>query len=121
MALLERSIASLRFTAANERGLQDGLAEHLSSVAPHCFAREYSLGPKDRPDFFSLAHGIAIEVKWGVSGGSVPKIVAQLLRYAEHPSVRGVILCTPSRRVLSAVPTEVRGIPVTGVALRTGF
>lgn len=120
-AALAEALRCVRFTAANERRLQDGIEQHLAAWSPGLFQREYRLSPSDRPDFFAPASGLVVEIKWAPSGGSVAKVAAQLSRYAEHAAVRAILVCSPSRRVISQIPTSIGRVPVHGVVLTTGF
>jgi hypothetical protein len=123
-ASLERIVAALstaRFTVSNEEALQRGVAVQLEAAAPGMFAREQRLSQRDRPDFFALAIGIVVEVKWGRSGGSDTSVYRQLARYAEDPRVRAIVFATPSRRVASAIPDLVGSVPVRRVVLHTGL
>lgn len=112
-------LSRARFTASSEARLQDGIAVMLEREFPGQFIREHRLSGRDRPDFFGA--GIAIETKWGTSGGSLLSVVRQLSRYAEHEAVKSIIFCSPSRRVASGIPEQIGGVPVTRVALHTGI
>jgi hypothetical protein len=116
-----RALDTVRFSATTERRLQYGIAAVLESQFPGAFEREVALTMRDRPDFLNRADGIVLEVKHGASGGSVRDVFAQLQRYAEHPMVRTIVLATPSRRVATAIPPMVGGIPVSPVVLHLGF
>lgn len=109
----------VRFTAASEDDLQQGVYSVLETKHPLAFYREYPLSRRDRPDFFNPEDGIVIEAKWGPSGGSVAKVFGQLARYAEHESVKAIVFASPSRRVVSQLPEQIGGVSITGVVLTT--
>jgi hypothetical protein len=124
MTLGERvalELDDVRFTAANEKALQQAIGERLEAAFPGDFVAEFVLGPRERPDFFAPKYGIVLEVKFGRKAGSATDVFSQLRRYAEHPNVRFIVLATPSRRVASAIPEELGGVPITRVVLMTGL
>lgn len=115
------ALEHIRFTVASEADLQRGIAAVLHEHFSGRFAREHHLSASCRPDFWFPAEGLAIEVKWRPSGGSVQKIVSQLARYASCPDVKDLLVLSPSRRVLAALPAFICGIRVSSVLLGTGF
>jgi hypothetical protein len=73
------------------------------------FEREVRLAATDRIDFL-IESGIGVEVK---IQGSALAATRQLLRYAEHPRVRELILFTTRSQIV--VPSELGGKPVVTV------
>lgn len=117
-------ISPMIFVVASEAELQGGVARVLDAHYPGTFRREERLTERDRPDFWSPAFAIAIEVKLKPSGGSPTKVTSQLQRYAQS-GAKVIILATPSRRVLSAMPAYVQGpnrpVPILPLLLNTGM
>jgi hypothetical protein len=111
---LREVLGSYRYNHANERDLQDGIAQVLATRGIR-FDREVVLGPKDRPDF--MVDGIAVEVK--VDGG-LSDVTRQLHRYAQHAQVRALLLVT-SRAQLGNQPGKMNGKPVTVLVLLGGL
>jgi hypothetical protein len=106
---LREVLGSYRYTFANEKDLQDGLARVLFQRGIR-FDREVRLPPltkddrvKDIPDF--MVDGIAVEVK--VDGG-LSDVTRQLHRYAQRKEVRSLLLVT-SRAALGNQPAEMNG------------
>lgn len=102
---LRQVLGSFRYTFANERDLQDGLAQALHTRGIR-FDREVPLTPDDRPDF--MVEGIAVEVK---IGGGLSDVTRQLHRYAQHKGVRALLLVT-ARCQLGNLPRKMSGKPV---------
>lgn len=120
-ARIANALTHVRFTVSNEAALQRGIADVMTRDFAGAFVREHRLSAQCRPDFWFAADGIAVEVKWRPSGGSVREVVAQLARYASCEGVRAIVLATPSRRVIASVPRFVCGVPVTTAPLTTGL
>ena len=111
----------IRFCASSEAGMQQGIEMILQERYPNAFIREFVLSIQNRPDFFNPHNGIVIEVKWASSGGSSNRVAEQISRYATSPRVRSIIVCSPSRRALAALPKSVQGIFVHSAVLSTGI
>jgi len=105
ISLIERH----RFSFADERELQDGIAAVL---APLDVAREVRFGPADRIDFL-LPGGIGIEVK---VDGSLPALTRQVHRYAQREEIAALVIVT-SRRRLADLPDAINGKPVRVVVV----
>ena len=101
---------------ADERELQERIAVALARATGipggvDDVTREHRLDARSRPDFLvwtGAATGIAVEVK---IAGSPQDVLRQLLRYAEHPAVSGVLLVTTRSRHRGIVPAELLGKP----------
>lgn len=113
-------LGGFRYRFVSEVELQDGIAKVLHGANLN-FERELTLprvegvrmvaGVNDRPDF--IVDGIAVEVK--IKGG-LSALLRQMSRYADHPSIRGVLaIGTP--RWLDGVPSSLSGKPVHGLRL----
>lgn len=85
--------------------MQDDVDQVLSAAGV-TFTREARLDARDRPDFLTTS-GLAIELK--VAGGR-SAVVRQLLRYAEHEEVTGILLVTSRSRHLG-LPDLLGGKP----------
>lgn len=109
-----RSVADVvraaRFAFSDEDTLQAGIAEALRD-AGFTVAREVRLNARDRIDLL-VAGGIGIEVK---IAGPATRVIAQLRRYADHESIRELILVTRCARHFA--PPTLNGKPVTVVNL----
>lgn len=78
-----------RIPFGSESRMQRAVSDILSTVEMR-FEREVSLSPQDRIDFL-LESGIGIECK---VAGSKNETLRQLMRYAMHDRVVGLILVT---------------------------
>ena len=87
-------LRSWRFAVMNEAELQWAIGKLLTE-ARVAFIREFSLGRRDRVDFFLTANGIAVECK---CKGGYTEVVRQLHRYAEHEVVKEIVLVTKFMR-----------------------
>ncbi len=103
---LREVLGAYRYSFANERDLQDGIAQALFQRGIR-FDREVVLGPKDRPDF--MVDGTAVEVK---VDGSPAVILRQLARYAALPKVTALLLVTRKEQHARRFPSEVGGKPL---------
>lgn len=74
-----------------ERAQAQAMSAMVATWGPAAVAREYRLGPGDRPDFM-VAGGIVVELKG--PRHRQPSVQRQLERYAAHPEVNFVILVT---------------------------
>jgi hypothetical protein len=108
---LREVLGSYRYNHANERDLQDGIAQVLATRGIR-FDREVVLGPKDRPDF--MVDGIAVEVK---VDGSPAVILRQLARYASQKGVRAILLVTRKEQHAHRFPETVGGKPLDVLTL----
>lgn len=116
------ALSAARFTANTEDALQVGIWDLLRAQFPGAFVREYrGFNRRDRPDFYCESGGIVLEVKISTSGGTAPKVFAQLGRYAEHPAVKEIVFASPSRRIASLIGDRVGGKPITRVVLCTAY
>jgi hypothetical protein len=105
------ALKTIRVTKAGlqETELHDDVCAALAQ-AKITYRREYSFGPRCRADVW--VDGIVIEVK--KQRPARAKLLAQLLRYAEQPQVRAIVLVL-ERSV--PVPSEIEGKPVFVVSL----
>ena len=113
--VLGASFCTLRPDIASERALQNDIAGRFRMMLdPTTFAREHQLTPRDRPDFFvGFVRGVAVEVK---VKGTLASATRQLFRYAEHPTVTGVLLVTTLNR-LAVMPDTACGKPLAVLCL----
>lgn len=100
------SLSDARLPCGTEAKLQEAIAAHLCSLGV-VFNREHWLAESDRVDFL-LPNGLAVEVK---IRGSANEVMHQLMRYAQHETVRELLLVT-SKLTLASVPSELNGKPV---------
>lgn len=108
---LHQVLGSYRYSFANERDLQDGIAQALATRGIR-FDREVVLGPKDRPDF--MVDGIAVEVK---VDGTPAVILRQLDRYAAQKAVRAILLVTRKEQHARRFPEAIGGKPLDVLTL----
>ncbi len=99
------ALGAHRFPCGTEAAMQVGVAGVFEKVGI-AFAREHRFSAEDRVDFF--VDGVAVELK---IKGSVTDILRQLHRYAQHESVREVLLVT-TRNLHRDMPPEMNGKPV---------
>ncbi len=98
-------LRSVRFNWNTEAELQQGI-ETLFRRENIVYDREHRLSSKDRPDFW--VDGIAIEVK---IKGSATAMLLQIRRYAEHESIKAIIVITAKARHMQA-PESLNGKPI---------
>lgn len=103
-------IAGSRFTFANEKQLQDGIAMVLAPTGL-AVSREHRLSPTDVIDFLVESVGVEVKIK-----GAVGAVQAQLERYATHDTVTELVLVT-GRVQLTRMPRKLNGKPLTVVPL----
>lgn len=94
----------------DEYGYQSQLENFLVKFAPGKFTREMKLSETDRVDFF--VSGIAVELKLKCPTN---EILRQLARYAQHESVREILLLSATRAPLQKIPSTLNGKPVRGL------
>ena len=118
--VLEHAFSARRPSFANEAGLHARILSELllwlDGRPSGMVATEYRLGARDRLDAFvevSPAGGIAVEVK---TAGGLPAVARQLLRYAEHDEVTGILLVT-TRSAHEAIPSVLLGKPCRVLSL----
>lgn len=115
MADLVSLIRGHRFDLTTEDALQRGIAQLLErSRFEH--AREVALTKADRIDF--LVEGCGVECK---IDGSALSVLRQLHRYAQHASVRELLLVTTKTAHAHALPTTMNDKPVRGLVLYGAF
>ena len=101
----------LTFTSCNdEYGYQEQLEDWLNKTCRVLTSREVVLSPSDRVDF--MVDGIAVELKVKCSTN---EILRQLERYAQHESVREILLLSVTRAPLLKLPPSLNGKPVRGL------
>lgn len=100
-------LRTIRLPVGNELDMQDCVGLALLDLGVDC-QREHSFGPADRVDFFT-ASGLAIELK---IDGTRNAVLRQLMRYADHDSVKSLLLITACARHLGMPPT-IRNKPLT--------
>lgn len=104
-------IKELSFSpCADEYGYQDQLGDWLNRRCRILTSREVQLSPSDRVDF--MVDGVAIELKVKCSTN---EILRQLARYAQHDSVREILLLSVTRAPLLKLPPTLNGKPVRGL------
>lgn len=87
-----RVLALGRFDLNNETATQAAIDAFLRERLPDVkIEREFSLSPKDRPDFL-IDGRIVVEVK--IRGARKREVWDQLLRYAKHDRVTDLVLVT---------------------------
>jgi len=101
-----------RYRFATEADLQRGIGDVLRAAGEDVTA-ELKLSARDRIDFF-VAPGLGIEVK---VQGTDEAVHMQLLRYAEHGRIEGLLLVTGTNR-LRGVPASIEGKPVRVVLVQ---
>lgn len=105
-------VAQARVDLANEKASQADLnALLIAAYSAERVSREHRLGPGDIPDFLIDGRFI-IEMK-GMRHRADP-VVRQLLRYARHDQVEGMVLATARAMVL---PPQIGGKPLLVVNL----
>jgi hypothetical protein len=93
-----------------EVGIHDVIA-HALNEAGIAHEREYRLTASDRPDFFLVESGFAIEVK---KEAMCQGDLRQIGRYLEHPDCNG---CIAIGLRISGIPSEFVGKPIHQIAL----
>ncbi len=127
---VDELLRSVRLPQANERELQEAIAELLDDTQI-TYKREVRLCDEDRIDFMLRAiamevvtdvddpgedHEIGVEVKLD---GTLPQLIRQLDRYAQHDSVQGLLVVVARSRHL-AIPKKLNGKPVKVTFLGAG-
>ena len=106
----------------SEKELQHGVGQVLSGLNL-VFKPEYSLAPRDRIDFLITDDsGIGIECKSDDSKGgtSLASVTRQLMRYAQSPLVRELVLLTTMSKHKN-LPEVMNGKPLYIVHLLRSF
>jgi hypothetical protein len=115
--MMECDIADLlrhhRYPHTDEKQLQDGIEKVLQSCGID-YRREVRLTAQDRPDF--MVGTVAIEIK--IKGPFI-HVLRQLVRYAEHEQVTGLVLVTTKASHLN-MPAKLHGKPVVVASLMEG-
>lgn len=104
------ALRATRFAFANERDLQDGIAQAFDYFGVQ-FTREVEIATGDRIDF--LIGTIGVEVK---IGGSLANFTRQLHRYAQSDDISALVVVTGRRR-LEGLPETLAGKPIHIVGL----
>jgi hypothetical protein len=104
--LVVELLAGYRLRFGTELQLQDDIEAALGTGGLH-FAREHCLSGADRIDFYLSLLGIGIECK---TEGSISQAAAQLLRYAKHTTILGLVLVS-RRRGHQLSQTQLGGKP----------
>lgn len=107
---IAEKIASFRVRFGTEELLQEDIARVLAASGI-VFVREHHLSPDCRIDFYLPELLIGIECK---VDGSSSDVSRQLIRYANQPSIHGLLLVTRRRSHELAV-RELAGKPFRGV------
>lgn len=105
-------IRAHRYSYTNEDELQEGIAAALARKKGWAPEREVRLDARDRIDIVVDRIGIEVKVAGRSSG-----VFEQLLRYAEHEEIAGLILVT-NRWV--RLPDGISGKPLRAVSLAMG-
>jgi len=108
-------LGEFRYNLASEESIQVGIAEALR-LGGYAFEREARLSPTERLDFL-VGGSVAIEVK---RHGALNQLLRQLSRYAQHDSVRELLVVT-ARAQSSDVPAELHGKPLECLVLLGSF
>lgn len=91
---LAQLLHSYRYTQTDEAGLQNQVALALADLQI-AFSKEHRLNNRDIVDFWvegeTLSTGLGLEIK---VKGSPSAVARQLLRYAQHERVDGLVLLT---------------------------
>ncbi len=111
---LVAEILRYHYDLSCEKRLQDGLEVALRDRAELAIEREFILSSKDRIDFFHPDSGVGIEVK---TDGGLAQVGLQLIRYAKHSNIRGLILVS-TKAAHMALPEDIGGKPFRRVHLR---
>lgn len=106
-AIIE-SLSRFTFHGQTEADYQEGIELALTGTGTDV-DREAVLSPRNRIDFLSGTVGIEVKTR-----GSRAAIIRQLGRYAREPRIEALILATPSRKILTGLPTDILGVPVVG-------
>lgn len=104
MTVLE-VIQSAQLRRSTESVLQSDLCESLRA-AGHNVNAEVVLSPTDRIDFLVDGIGIECKLKWSRS-----KVAAQLMRYADSPRIKALILVTTSAILARGWPDRINDKP----------
>jgi hypothetical protein len=102
---LEQLLGVRRFSFTTEAELQRGIAAVLTA-ADVVFEREVVLARGERIDFLVGALGLEVKVK-----GTVEAAHMQLLRYAQHERIEGLLLVSGTHKI-GDLPPEIEGKPV---------
>lgn len=115
---IEAVVAELkrhRFTAANEKELQVGVARVLDAMGLK-YEREVRLSEHDVVDFF-VAPALGIELK---VGGGLAAVTRQCYRYLGHDELSELLVVTTRSR-LAQLPPQMRGKRLAVVSLMGGL
>ncbi len=104
ISTLHKYLSRVKLTILDEEALQAQVEKALKS-ANIPYQREFSLSPKDRPDF--MVRSTVIEIKIAHSAAAIHR---QLIRYAEHGAVAGLVLM--SLRPVTGLPPLIYGKPI---------
>jgi hypothetical protein len=83
-------LSQYTFDPSSEMRMHAGIAD-LLTANNFDFVTEHQFSRKDRIDFFIQKLGIGIECK--IKGGELP-LISQVLRYAQYPEVKEIIVVT---------------------------
>jgi hypothetical protein len=114
---LVRLIEQQQFDLSTEKRMQSQLSEVLL-LNHYEFEREKILSDKDIPDFL-VEKEIIIECK--LRGARSPRkmdVYKQLCRYAEHETVKALILAS---NLSMGIPPEINGKPVFAASCSKGW
>lgn len=113
-AAIIAALAGHSFRFGTEEEFQNGIAWALAESGIEC-QREADLDQRDRIDFLVGRVGVEVKIK-----GSLTKLTAQLLRYAQHDAVDELVLVTSERR-LANLPLRLNDKKLTVVTISRGF
>ena len=113
IARIVRIIEATKVNVTTERFAHDAIADALIKDCLDV-RREVVLSPKDRIDI--MVDGIGVEVK---TGHSRRQIHAQLVRYAKHNLITGIVLATGI--AFPASVREIHGKPFRCASLSRGW
>ena len=113
MAVLARIAETARLCLTHEKTAQAKLEVFFGVETPFHVEREVRLSDGDIVDF--MINGVAVEVKLK---GAKSTIYRQLVRYAKHESVKGILLVSS---VAMGLPPEIEGKPARIASLAQGW
>lgn len=100
---LAGDISAHRYNCASEKELQDAL-QIVIAERDYDWAREVTLGPKDRIDFMTIGIGIEVKIK-----GAPNAVLRQLQRYAQYQQVEALLLVTTRWQLVRELPRKLNG------------
>lgn len=103
-----------RYHFSDEADLQAAIGQVLDGKTI-LYRREHRLSDRDHIDFL-VDPGLGVEVK---VSGSLSSVVRQMMRYAEHPEIKGLVLVTTQMQ--HRLPRTLAGKPVRTALIPTAL